>query len=64
MYEWEEYTIKITHPNEKQINAEKAGEVTDRFESELFRLIQKYQGQADLKIEAKNSDHQPLVEYY
>lgn len=64
MYEWEEYIIKITHADESQINAEQAGEITDRFESELFKLIQKYQDQGGLSFIATTSADQPIQQYY
>jgi hypothetical protein len=62
--EWESFQIEITYTGEDNlaINNER-GEITERFESELYRLVQKYQGQAGLKITATDSVNREIVEY-
>lgn len=60
VFDWETFTIEITH--EADGDETEQGEVTERFESELFRLVQKYQGQAGLKFYARNSESE-IVEY-
>ena len=65
MSTWETYNIDITHSNE-DTGAEKEqerGDVTDQFEGDLFRLIQKYQGRAGLKFDARTSENQPIIQY-
>jgi hypothetical protein len=62
MTEWETYTIDITANEDGNTEAER-GDVTDRFESELYRLVKKYQGQAGLKITATGSAGEPIREY-
>jgi hypothetical protein len=57
---WEEFHIEIVH--EPGGNEDERSEVTERFESELYRLVQKYQGQADLKFYARNSESE-IVEW-
>jgi hypothetical protein len=55
---WEEFHIEITHETNEQDNAleNERAELTEQFESELYRLVQKYQGQAGLKFYARNSE--------
>lgn len=61
--EWETFTIEIVHePADRHIE-DKRAEITERFESELYRLVQKYQGQAGLIFDARNSEGE-IVEYY
>jgi hypothetical protein len=62
MTEWETYTIDITANEDGNTEAER-GDVTDRFESELYRLIKKYQGQAGLKFIGSSSTDEPVREY-
>ena len=57
---WEEFQIEITH--EPGGDENERAEVTERFESELYRLVQKYQGQAGLTFFARNSEGE-IVEY-
>lgn len=57
---WEEFQIEITH--EPGGDENERAEVTERFESELYRLVKKYQGQAGLKFYARNSESE-IVEY-
>jgi hypothetical protein len=57
---WEEFHIEIVH--EPGGNEDERTEVTERFESELYRLVQKYQGQAGLKFYARNTESE-IVEY-
>jgi hypothetical protein len=61
---WEEFHIEITHETNEQDNAleNERADLTERFESELYRLVQKYQGQAGLKFYARNSESE-IVEY-
>jgi len=67
MNEWETYTINVTHNDEKPAEyANKEHErmiVNERFETELYRLIKKYQGQAGLQFDARTSEGQPILEY-
>lgn len=59
---WEEFNIEITYdPDDHALDAQRS-EVTERFESELYRLVKKYQGQAGLKFYARNSESE-IVEY-
>ena len=64
--EWEEFHIEITHtddsPDEYAKREQERAEITERFESELYRLVQKYNGQAGLKFFARNSEGQ-ITEY-
>lgn len=58
---WEEFQIEITSPGSEtgaqSLEHEKErSEVTERFESELYRLMQKYQGQAGLTFYARNTE--------
>ena len=57
---WEEFYIEIVH--EPGGDEDERSEITERFESELFRLVQKYQGQAGLKFYARNSESE-IVEW-
>src|SRR5690348_2386026 len=57
---WEEFHIEITHnaedaPAYSALEKERS-EITERFESELYRLVKKYQGQAGLTFYARNSE--------
>ena len=63
--EWETYTVDLTYDDllDDTTDSERM-EITDHFESELSRLVKKYQGKAGLKIEAKSSDDQSIVEHY
>ena len=65
--EWETYTIQITTPPEtpEKFGAKEAErtEITERFETELYRLLQKYQGQADLQFKITDSLDQEIIEY-
>jgi hypothetical protein len=64
MTEWETYVIDITIENENDEHTEaERGDITDRFESELYRLIKKYQGQAGLKFIGSSSTDEPVREY-
>ena len=63
MNNWETYTINITHDGKNFHTDEEMEDVTNRFETELFKLVKKYQGQAGLKIDARNSVDQTIVEY-
>lgn len=58
--EWEEFHIEITH--EPGGDEDARAEVTERFESELYRLVKKYQGQAGLTFYTRNSEGE-IVEY-
>lgn len=63
IYEWEEFKIEITYTGEDNLAlSDERGEITERFESELYRLVQKYQGRAGLKFYARNSESE-IVEY-
>jgi hypothetical protein len=65
VFEWEEFKIEITHTNEQDDDPNienKRAEITERFESELYRLVKKYQGQAGLKFFARNSEGE-IVEW-
>lgn len=72
--EWETYIITITTPEDesKEAYADKEsdrGDLTDQFETELFKLIAKYNsyangaGKIGLKIEARNSLDEPIKQY-
>jgi hypothetical protein len=61
--EWETFTIEITHEPGDRATEDARAEITERFESELYRLVQKYQGQAGLKFFARNSEGE-IAEYY
>jgi hypothetical protein len=62
--EWEEFKIEITYQGEDNTAlSDERGEITERFESELFRLVQKYQGQAGLKFIARSTAGE-IVEYF
>ena len=68
MNDWEVYTIKITHETERNPAAwakreEGYEDTTQRFETELYNLIKKYQGRAGLQFDARTSEGQPIVEY-
>lgn len=64
MNEWELYTINVTHEGDVDAKLDnERGEITDRFENELARLIKKYQGQAGLKFVATNSLDDLIREY-
>ena len=60
--EWETFSIEITHEPGDRVTEDARAEVTERFESELYRLVQKYQGQAGLKFYARNSESE-IVEW-
>lgn len=60
VFDWETFTIEITH--EAGGDEDERSEITERFESELFRLVKKYQGQAGLKFFARNSESE-IIEY-
>jgi hypothetical protein len=63
IHEWEEFHIDITYEGEDNLAlSNERAEITERFESELYRLVKKYQGQAGLKFFARNSEGQ-IVEY-
>jgi hypothetical protein len=62
MVDWEVFTISISS-NSGENEAEKM-DVTDKFETALFQLIEKYQGQAGLQFEAKDSEGRHIVSYY
>lgn len=65
--EWETYTIRVTHsdssPDEYADREQGRMNLTERFETELYRLIKKYQGQAGLQFDARTSEGQPILEY-
>ena len=61
-YDWEEFTIGIS--TEGEGDESERSEITDKFETALFQLIEKYQGRAGLKFEAKDSEGRPIVAYY
>jgi hypothetical protein len=64
---WEEFHIEITYtPSEHEgddsrLEGERSA-VTERFESELYRLVKKYQGQIGLKFYARNTESE-ITEY-
>ena len=63
---WEEFHIEITHeqgtPEQEQGQEQERSDLTERFESELYRLVKKYQGQAGLTFYARNSEGE-ITEY-
>ena len=61
-YDWEEFTIGIS--TEGEGDESERGDVTDEFETALFQLIEKYQGRAGLKFEARDSEGRAIVNYY
>lgn len=61
--EWETYTIKIGYYAGSAGNDDELGDLTERFESELYRLVQKYSGQAGLIFDARDSVDRSIVEY-
>ncbi len=59
MHDWETYTIWIVSDGDLEQEGPR-GDVTDRFETDLVELIEKYQGPAGLKITATNSLDEPI----
>lgn len=60
--EWEEFTVLITHEPSDRATEDERAEVTEQFESELYRLVKKYQGRAGLRFDARNTESE-IVEW-
>lgn len=62
--EWETFTITFILPEgEPPTKLHERGLVTERFETELFELVKKYQGQHGLTITAVTSENEPIQQY-
>jgi hypothetical protein len=61
--EWEGYTIQIGHYEDIEELETERSELTERFESELYRLVKKYNGRLGLIFDARDSTNRPIIEY-